>query len=101
MGRGVWRILKGSAVPPEGFPIQRGRAVKLGTKLTLYLSLIIILVLSGYGYLDIVTRREILVRKMKAEVRSTGLTLKALAGEGNPCRREGLCPRADRHSEPV
>ena len=51
--------------------------MKLGTKLTFFLSLIIILVLSGYGYLDIVTRREILVRKMKAEVRSTGLTLKA------------------------
>ena len=51
--------------------------MKLGTKLTFFLSLIIILVLSGYGYLDIVTRRELLVRKMKAEVRSTGLTLKA------------------------
>jgi signal transduction histidine kinase len=49
--------------------------LKLGTKLTLYLSLIIILVLSGYGYLDILSRRDILVRKMKAEVRSTGRTL--------------------------
>jgi signal transduction histidine kinase len=44
--------------------------------LTLYLSLIIILVLSGYSYLDILSRREILIRKMKAEVRSTGRTLK-------------------------
>ncbi len=49
--------------------------MRLGTKLTLYLSLIIILVLSGYGYLDILSRRDILVRKMKAEVRSTGRTL--------------------------
>jgi two-component system, NtrC family, sensor kinase len=50
--------------------------LKLGTKLTLYLSLIIILVLSGYGYIDIISRRDILVRKMKAEARSTGRTLK-------------------------
>ena len=50
--------------------------MRLGTKLTLYLSLIIILVLSGYCYLDILSRREILIRKMKAEVRSTGRTLK-------------------------
>ena len=49
--------------------------MRLGTKLTLYLSLIIILVLSGYGYLDILSRRDILIRKMKAEVRSTGRTL--------------------------
>ena len=47
----------------------------LGTKLTLYLSLIIILMLSGYGYLDTLSRRDILIRKMKAEVRSTGRTL--------------------------
>jgi len=51
--------------------------LKLGTKLTLYLSFIIILVLSGYGYLDILSRREVLIRKMKAEVRSTGQTLRA------------------------
>ena len=50
--------------------------MKLGTKLTLYLSLIIILVLSGYGYIDILSRRDILVRKTKAEVRSTGRTLR-------------------------
>ncbi len=49
--------------------------MRLGTKLTLYLSLIIILVLSGYGYLDILNRRDILIGKMKAEVRSIGLTL--------------------------
>ena len=49
--------------------------MKLGTKLTLYLSLIIIVVLSGYGYLDILSRRDILIRKMKAEVRSAGRTL--------------------------
>jgi two-component system, NtrC family, sensor kinase len=49
--------------------------LRIGTKLTLYLSLIIILVLSGYGYLDVLSRRDILIRKMKAEVRSTGQTL--------------------------
>jgi hypothetical protein len=49
--------------------------LRLGTKLTLYLSLIIIPVLSGYGYLDIISRLDILLIKMKAEVRSTGRTL--------------------------
>jgi hypothetical protein len=49
--------------------------LKLGTKLTLYLSLIIILVISGYGYLDILSRRDILIIKMKSEVRSAGRTL--------------------------
>ena len=50
--------------------------MRLGTKLTLYLSLIIIVVLSGYGYLDILSRREILLRRMKTEVRSTTQALK-------------------------
>ncbi|NWG01841.1 MAG: HAMP domain-containing protein [Syntrophaceae bacterium] len=50
--------------------------MKLGTRLTLYLSLIIIIVLSGYGYFHIVIRRDILIRKMKVEVRSVGSTLK-------------------------
>ena len=50
--------------------------MKLGTKLTFYLSLIIIIVLSGYGYFHIITRRNILIRKMKVEVRSIGQTLK-------------------------
>lgn len=50
--------------------------MRLGTKLTLYLSLIIILVLSGYGYFHILSRRDILIRKMKIEVGSTGRTLK-------------------------
>ncbi len=50
--------------------------MKLGTKLTLYLSLIIILVLSGFGYLDILSRRDILVKKMETEVRSTAQALK-------------------------
>jgi signal transduction histidine kinase len=49
--------------------------LKLGTKLAIYLSLIIIVVVTGYGYLDILGRRDILVRKMKAEVRGTGRTL--------------------------
>ncbi len=50
--------------------------MKLGTKLTLYLSLTIITVLSGYGYFHIMTRRDILIRKVKVEVRSAGRTLK-------------------------
>ena len=50
--------------------------MRLGTKLTLYLSLIIIIVLSGYGYFLVMTRRDILIRKMKVEVRSIGRTLK-------------------------
>ncbi len=49
--------------------------MKIGTKLTIFLSLIIIAVLSGYGYFDILSRRDILIRKMKAETRSTGRTL--------------------------
>ncbi len=50
--------------------------MRLGTKLTLYLSLIIILVLSGYGYFHIISRRDILIRKMKVEVKGIGWTLK-------------------------
>ena len=50
--------------------------MKLGTKLTLSLSLIIIVVLSGYGYFHILSRRDILIRKMKVEVKSIGWTLK-------------------------
>ena len=50
--------------------------MRLGTKLALYLSLIIMIVLSGYGYFNIVTRRDILIRKMEVEVRSVGRTLK-------------------------
>ena len=49
--------------------------MKLGTKLTIYLSLIIIFTLSAYGYLDILSRRNILIRKMKVEVRSICRTL--------------------------
>jgi len=37
--------------------------LKIGTKLTIFLSLIIIFVLSGYGYFDILSRRDILVRR--------------------------------------
>jgi two-component system NtrC family sensor kinase len=50
--------------------------LKLGTRLTIYLSLIIIIALSGYGYYHIMSRRDILIRKMKIEVRSIGRTLK-------------------------
>jgi signal transduction histidine kinase len=58
--------------------------VKIGTKLTLYLSVIIVIVLSGFGYLDILSRRDILIRKMKAEVRSAGRTLKVSLEEISP-----------------
>jgi hypothetical protein len=44
--------------------------LRLGTKLTVYLSLTIMAVVAGYGYLDILSRRDILVRKMKAETLS-------------------------------
>jgi len=64
-----------------------GVVLRLGTKLTFYLALIIILVLSGFGYLDILSRRDILVRKMKAEVRSTGRTLEVSLEKISP--REG------------
>jgi signal transduction histidine kinase len=50
--------------------------LKLGTKLTVFLSLIIVLVLSGYGYFHILSRRELLVKKMKVEVESTGRSIK-------------------------
>jgi len=50
--------------------------LKLGTKLTIYISLIIIFVLSGYGYFRTLSRKDILIRKMKVEVRSIGRTLK-------------------------
>jgi len=50
--------------------------MRLGTKLTIYLSLIIILVLLGYGYFNILSRRDILIKKMKLEVKSIGQTLK-------------------------
>ncbi len=50
--------------------------MKLGTKLTLYLSLIIVVVLSGYGYFDVLSRRDILMRKMKVEVTGIAQTLK-------------------------
>lgn len=50
--------------------------MKLGTKLTLSLSLIILVVLSGYGTFHILSRRDILIRKMKVEVKSIGWTLR-------------------------
>lgn len=42
----------------------------------IYLSLVIVVLLTGYGYFHILSRRDILMRKMKTEVRSTGRTLK-------------------------
>ncbi len=50
--------------------------MKLNTKLSLCLSLVIILVLTGYGYFHVLSRRDILIRKMKVEVRSIGQTLR-------------------------
>ena len=50
--------------------------MKLGTRLTLYLSLVIILVLSGYGYFHAHSRRETLMRMMQVEVRSIGEILR-------------------------
>ena len=50
--------------------------MKLGTKLTIYISLIIVIGLSGYGYFRTLSRKDILIRKMKVEVRSIGRTLK-------------------------
>lgn len=50
--------------------------MKLGTKLTLYLSLIIVVVLSGVGYFHIQSRKNILNRKMKLAVKSIGQTMK-------------------------
>jgi signal transduction histidine kinase len=50
--------------------------LRLGTKLTLYLTLLIVVVLSGYGYFHVVSRRDILIKKMTIEVRSIGQALK-------------------------
>lgn len=49
--------------------------LKIGTKLTIYLSITIILILSGYGYLNILSQRDIHTRKMKLEARTIGETL--------------------------
>jgi two-component system NtrC family sensor kinase len=50
--------------------------LRLGTKLALSLLVMIILVLSGYGYFHILSRRDILVKMMKVEVESIGKTLR-------------------------
>jgi len=50
--------------------------LKLGTKLTLYLSLIIVVGLSGIGYFHIKSRQNILNKKMKVAVKSIGQTTK-------------------------
>jgi signal transduction histidine kinase len=50
--------------------------MKLGTRLMLYLSLTIVLVLSGYGYFHIKTRQEVLTQMMRGEVRALGETLR-------------------------
>jgi len=50
--------------------------LKLGTKLTLYLSIIIVVGLSGVGYFHIQSRQNILNRKMKMALKSIGQTMK-------------------------
>ncbi len=45
-------------------------SLKLGTRLTLYLALIIALTFSVYGYARIISRREVLTQSMRLEVRS-------------------------------
>jgi signal transduction histidine kinase len=75
--------------------------LRLGTKLTLYLSLIIVLVLSGYGYLDILSRRDVLIRKMKSEVRSMertlGLSLDNVSLPGGKAYVQGLINAVSEH----
>lgn len=55
--------------------------MKLGTKLTIILTLIIVFVLSGYGYLSILSRRDTLIRKMKLEAKGIGRTLGVSLGK--------------------
>ena len=50
--------------------------MKLSTRLTIFLSLLIVLVLTGYGYFHVQSRRDVLFRKMQTEVHSAGRTLK-------------------------
>jgi len=50
--------------------------VKLWTKLTLSTSLIIIVVLFGYGYFKITSNRDMLIGKMKLDIMSTARTMK-------------------------
>ncbi len=75
--------------------------MRFGTRFTLYLSLIIIPVLCGYGYVDILSRRDILMRKMKAEVRSTGMTLKLSLEKVSPLEEkvyiQGLIDAVSQH----
>jgi signal transduction histidine kinase len=56
--------------------------LKLGTKLTLYLSAIIVVGLSGVGYFHIQSRQNILNRKMKVAVKSIGQTMKVSLEKG-------------------
>lgn len=60
--------------------------MRLGTKLTLGLSLIIIFVLSGYGFFHVISRRDILIRKMKVEVMGISQTLKISLEKISPLR---------------
>ncbi len=61
--------------------------MRLGSRLTVYISLIIIAVFIGYGYFHIVSRRDMYIRKMKVEVKSIGKTLK-ISLEKIPIERE-------------
>jgi signal transduction histidine kinase len=53
-----------------------GFSLRLGTRLAIFLSVVIVTVLSGYGYFHIRSRQDILVRKMKVEVKGIGETLR-------------------------
>ncbi len=61
-------------------------ALRLGTKLALSLLIIIIFVLSGHGYFQIISRRTILVRMMKVEVEAIGKTLQVSLEKLTPFR---------------
>jgi len=50
--------------------------LKLSTKLTIYLSIAIIIILSVYGYLNVLSRRDIHIRKMKLEAKGIARTVK-------------------------
>ncbi len=52
--------------------------MRLGTKLSLYIALIIVCVLAAYGYFHVLSRRNTLTQVMQDEARRNGATLKVL-----------------------
>ncbi len=62
---------------------------RIGTKLTIYLSMAILVILSGYGYFNILLQRDILTRKMKLEAQTIGRTLQVSLGKNSgPMEKE-------------